>query len=488
MEIIKSQSTAPDVPDGNNHPEAAVTKKDLSLWPVACGESGMGLPYAPIDWPEPGDIWGWKVGTRENISGIWQDRYLYLPSRLQKSLRVKSSFPSKPAVERFLQQEFPDTDMDAFFSSFNWRIPSREYACAEGGSATQTARNGKKKKTEHSRSESKVEAVDCKVGNWMCRLQLQAKNYSMPAMDCDICCGEVGFCRDCCCILCCKTVDWAYGGYSFIRCEAKVNESYICAHVAHMDCALRSYMAGTVGGSNGLDVEYYCRRCDKKTDLIIHVKKLLQTCESLNSQDDVEKILKMGLCILCGSQRERSTSLLHNIELALTKLISGACLGDIWNSEDRKAGISAGKITHSRRNGALPQVFDNVQQTQQPVYITSDNRLESSEIKEKIERALQDLTDSQEYEYKIAKESLCDQKDFILDLYHQLDTERSELAKRTSSSADCNIDALVTNILKKVNQIKREVLKLKDMEEVAKGFGRVPKEILKEHFDLQIEE
>lgn len=169
-------------------------------------------------------------------------------------------------------------------------------------------------------SESQPGIMDCRARNKMCSLQLQARTYPQSAINCDFCCSEPGFCRDCCCILCSKTIDWSYGGYSFIRCEARVDESFICGHVAHIDCALRSYMAGTVGGSIGLDVEYYCRRCDKKTDLISHVTRLLQTCESLDSQDDIEKILNMGLCILRGSQRAIAKKLLNNMEVAMTKV------------------------------------------------------------------------------------------------------------------------------------------------------------------------
>jgi hypothetical protein len=40
--------------------------------------------------------------------------------------------------------------------------------------------------------------------------------------------------------------------------------------------------------------------------------------------------------------------------------------------------------------------------------------------------------------------------------------------------------------LSRVDQIKREMTKLKDMEEVAKGFGRTFKDILKEHFGLEV--
>ena len=94
----------------------------------------------------------------------------------------------------------------------------------------------------------------------------------------------------------------------------------ICGHIAHLNCALRSYMAGTVGGSIGLDAEYYCRRCDAKTSLVPHVTGLLKTCESIDSRDDIEKILNIGVCILRGSQKTNARGLLNRIESAITKV------------------------------------------------------------------------------------------------------------------------------------------------------------------------
>ncbi|KDP40186.1 hypothetical protein JCGZ_02184 [Jatropha curcas] len=90
------------------------------LWPVLPGESGEGLPYAPIDWPYPGDIWTWRVGRRFNSSGYFQDRFLYLPKRLGKQ-----SFASKNAVANYISKEFPDADIDSFFASFAWKIPAK---------------------------------------------------------------------------------------------------------------------------------------------------------------------------------------------------------------------------------------------------------------------------------------------------------------------------------------------------------------------------
>ena len=113
---------------------------------------------------------------------------------------------------------------------------------------------------EQSPSDLNSDIVHCKVGNTKCNsLKLEEVKKYLPAMPCEICCIEPSFCRDCTCILCCNTVDSACGGYSYIKCPAKVgNDNNICGHVAHMKCALRVRLAGTVGGSIGLDAEYFC--------------------------------------------------------------------------------------------------------------------------------------------------------------------------------------------------------------------------------------
>lgn len=169
-------------------------------------------------------------------------------------------------------------------------------------------------------SDSPIGSLACKAGNKKCRSLVEASNFPSEAMACDVCCSEPGFCRDCCCILCCKTTNSAYGGFSFIRCEAMISNGIICGHMAHIECALRSYMAGTVGGSIGLDAEYYCRRCDKRTELVSHVTKLFRSCESIDSRDAVEKILSVGACVLRGSQKTSAKGLLRRIEFAMSKV------------------------------------------------------------------------------------------------------------------------------------------------------------------------
>lgn len=174
-------------------------------------------------------------------------------------------------------------------------------------------------KMEPSPSDSPLGIITCKAGNRICS-SLTAENPLPETMFCDICCTEPGFCRDCCCILCCKTISSDYNGYSYIRCEATVVDGYICGHIAHVDCALRAYMAGTVGGSIDLDAEYFCRYCDSRTDLVSHALKLLNICTSVASSADIEKILNVGICILRGSQKRSAKQLLHRIESIMSKV------------------------------------------------------------------------------------------------------------------------------------------------------------------------
>ena len=181
-----------------------------------------------------------------------------------------------------------------------------------------------------SRSDSQLVTGSCKAGNRTCSsLAPAAKNGLLVAMNCDICCIEPSFCRDCSCILCCKSIGTSY---SFIKCEAPVSEGYLCGHVAHTDCALRSYLAGTVKGSIGLDAEYHCRRCDMRTDLVSHVARLLKNCESVDSRDDIEKILGVGICILRGSHKASANNLLNQIELAMAKVRCHHRIDNIFSS------------------------------------------------------------------------------------------------------------------------------------------------------------
>ncbi|KAH0636572.1 hypothetical protein KY290_036996 [Solanum tuberosum] len=266
-----------------NGSASRINEIGLQLYPVSEYDSGEGLPYAPVDWPNAGDMWGWRAGKRVTSSGTFRDRYLYLSKHFKAPEGgKKNAFRSKISVKKYLQSEYPDMDINQFFASFSWMIPSK---------------------------------------------QCQAQKVSF---DRDLC--EPGFCRDCCCILCCKTISSDYDGYSYIRCEATIDD-YICGHVSHLDCALRAYMAGTVGGSINLDAQYLCRYCDSRMDLVPHALKLLNTCTSVASRADIETILNVGIFILRGSQKISGKELLHRIESIKAVLTKGVCIEDAFKIE-----------------------------------------------------------------------------------------------------------------------------------------------------------
>jgi len=93
--------------------------------PVAPEQFGEGLPYAPENFPNPGDIWRWKSGKRISNNGNYRDRYLYVPHRLAAANRTSDRiFKSKLSVERYVKEKFPDVNITEFFDSFTWSIPS----------------------------------------------------------------------------------------------------------------------------------------------------------------------------------------------------------------------------------------------------------------------------------------------------------------------------------------------------------------------------
>lgn len=436
-----------DISNANNGCIREIRENGLLLWPVLPQESGEGLPYAPVDWPSPGDIWGWRVGKRIAASGFYLDRYLYLPLRFQKSRRKRDGFASRLSVEHFVQARFPGVDVNAFFSSFSWKIPSKQAYLSkdEHGSI----RLPSEEMVEQSPSDSLSGTAVCKAGNRFCSsLSEEEISSSEATQSCDVCCSESSFCRECCCILCCNTIDLAFGGYSFIRCGATAHDGLICGHAAHINCALRSYMAGTVGGSVGLDTEYYCRRCDTRTDLTEHVRRLLKTCESVQSRNDIEMMLNVGACLLRGSQKRGSQRLLNHIESAFQKLKDGSNLDDVWKTE---VGVTAptGKLDHF--NNPPPEIEED--------NLSREN--EHDKLEGEIDQVLRELRKSQEVEYRIAEERLYAQKDYLCRLSQQMAEEKSELKRHTQPAER---DALLSSIVLKEESIQFELRKLKDID------------------------
>lgn len=256
--------------------------------PVKSGAYGEGLPYAPENWPCVGDKWKWKVGKRMTQFGHWVDKALQPPKHLP-NLPASGWFRSRVSLQQYIEKEFPDADVNAFFSSFIHQVPASDDCVYE-----------------LKLSRPKVELANglgmCKVGNRNC--QNRSRSYVMPPISCDICCSEPGFCRDCCCILCSKPIEFSNEGLNFIKCEAPMLNMFICGHVAHIHCALRAHLAGKVSGTIDLDVQYFCRRCDNKTDLLPHVDKIIKFCVSIDDNGGVMAMLSLGLCLLQKTERE----------------------------------------------------------------------------------------------------------------------------------------------------------------------------------------
>ncbi|KAJ8543227.1 hypothetical protein K7X08_005750 [Anisodus acutangulus] len=149
-----------------NNNNVCMTQREMDgfqLRPVALLESGEGLPYAPVDWPNPGDIWTWKVGRRVKASGYFQDRYLIAPPRLQENPRKKMWFLSKLSLQTYIKTNFPEADINAFFSSFVWGVPadfnaffSSPEGKAEPKPLSQSPMPGKARKTGQSTNSGKA--------------------------------------------------------------------------------------------------------------------------------------------------------------------------------------------------------------------------------------------------------------------------------------------------------------------------------------------
>lgn len=484
--------------NGTNGDAISSCNKILDLKPARAGASGVGLPYAPADWPHPGDNWKWSVGHRKTLSGHWIDRSLCPPKNFPKFSGCKARFQSRISLRHYITKEFPNADVDAFFASFAWKVPA--YCTGSTGIENHHLKeyhNGILEENICPGSESVVIPGGCSVGNGMCN-SVKDNDCHLKVKACDICCNESSFCRDCCCILCSGIVDSAHGGFSFIRCRAIVEEDLICGHCAHLECALRSYMAGTVGGSIGLDVEYYCRRCDNKTDLIEHVVQFIETCESLDSGDDIQKILNLGSCILSGSGKIRAKNLRNCIEAIISKLNRGINLGEIWKAKNAISILTDAPPSswneiiildspeNSTDNTTAEPLLNRTNEVEQLGYTAADHASVSAKLEDQIDDVLRRLKDSQESEYRTAEEKLYAQKDFILGLYRQLEAERGELAAQTPfwNGVDSDDDALLTSVLSRVDHIKREETKLKEMMRVAGGFGRIPGSVLREYFDV----
>ncbi|KAM7262944.1 hypothetical protein ACFE04_000627 [Oxalis oulophora] len=129
--MMMEMETTKDNKNHNNN-NSGVDKKQLNLngivydlKPVLPGDSGEGLPYAPENWPNPGDNWQWKTGKRASADGFYSDRYLFTPDSFPEGgIRQNKYFLSIRSLRNYMNEHFPNADIDAFFASFSWKIPA----------------------------------------------------------------------------------------------------------------------------------------------------------------------------------------------------------------------------------------------------------------------------------------------------------------------------------------------------------------------------
>lgn len=123
----EDQSAKPDNPDGGPDSMDVLKENTLILWPVPDNASGEGLPYAPVDWPNAGDVWRWKVGKRRTSNGFMLDRYLYPPRRFRNLGAKKPFYASLLSFKEFVRNEYPDCDTETLFASFSWKVPAEAH-------------------------------------------------------------------------------------------------------------------------------------------------------------------------------------------------------------------------------------------------------------------------------------------------------------------------------------------------------------------------
>jgi hypothetical protein len=135
-----------------------------------------------------------------------------------------------------------------------------------------------------------------------------------------------------------------------------------------------------------------------------------------------------------------------------------------------------------------PQVDNELQRVAEnvPVFITGDHNAVSLQFEDEIDHSLKELKRSHEAEFRLAEQKLYSQKDYVLSLYRQLDSERSVLADPMPLSDTSRYSVLLSNIMNRLDQVKREEEKFKTMLKVSKGFGKTPANV-KEHFGLSVE-
>ncbi|CAJ1925683.1 unnamed protein product [Sphenostylis stenocarpa] len=434
--------------------------------------SGDGHPYAPENWPEQGDVWGWRTGRRIVPNGThFQNRYLYLPYRLRMLMEEKENkgsgsstsrkqhvFASKLAVKRYVKRYFPDADLNAFFASFSWNIPAHPSLSAPIAAIPLRQIAPQAQQAEEACNSDSGDDVKCKANNRKCPTivleEEEVQKYS-PVMPCP------------------------YGGFSYFKCPVNANGG-ICGHVAHMECALECFVAGKVR-SLGLDAEYYCRRCDGRSDMISHVYNLIQTCKTIDLDYEIKKILYIGASLIRGSERPLANKLLRSIDLAVSKandqfddllqLISGTNPADIWkilkilvheqNTLVSQMSSAASEVLYSAIIERKKQIRRELEifDTMKKVAIDDNVNVMQDTVSDD---HFEVKTGAQELEYKMVEEALEAKKKTICQCFLAKKSEMIKDVKEVSSFHDAHFCKVFLGFAYLIDKTPLMYLKLAD--------------------------
>ncbi|KAG0557562.1 hypothetical protein KC19_11G140500 [Ceratodon purpureus] len=317
-------------------PEPPRLPESFRRHPVPPGGKGEGWPYAPQGWPKPDDKWGWRVGQRAAPTSLWIDRYVTLPVSLMKGKKINISdeqFASKKSLVEYLKQTFPGMmDPNSIFKAFDWKVPALKNV--EGPEKRGSAVKRDKTSPMDVNDSWQKSKKQCRAGNPHCPITKGKLNESesLERLYCNICCIEPNFCRECMCILCCKLFARDVDDFCIIQCRntplagpnSLPSERGICGHTAHLDCALKNQLAGVIKKYR-LNLEYMCRRCDRKTNLKETLSRLVS--EFMNAEEskvDSSLQLLMRVMVDPGDEASSSRKIQEILLGALKKVQEGA--------------------------------------------------------------------------------------------------------------------------------------------------------------------
>ncbi|KZV23721.1 protein OBERON 4-like [Dorcoceras hygrometricum] len=145
--------------------------------------------------------------------------------------------------------------------------------------------------------------------------------------DCKICVNQIGFCRECMCLVCSK-FDMASNTCSWVGCD-------VCLHWCHADCGLReSHIRNgrsPTGAQGTMEMQFHCVACEHPSEMFGFVKEVFSNFVKEWTAENLLRELEYVRRIFCASEDVRGKQLLGISNQLSSKLVDGAALQDVQN-------------------------------------------------------------------------------------------------------------------------------------------------------------